>query len=155
MSDKIYGCPFCGEELGDSIPDKCPACKMPIHREDVEVYKDESFKETSMTKAKQVLNMLEGTFDIGNDSSTHNIIVKIKGVDKEFYKAPFGRQLEDLKKVKAFIETAKSYYVGAKGRGTLAAVKQWIKETSPSEYYAKWKKDSSNYKDDSVQVFYR
>lgn len=108
-----------------------------------------------MSKAGDILKLIEGTWDIGNDSSTHNIIVKIKGVDKEFYKAPFGRQLDDLKKVKAFIETAKSYYVGAKGKGTLAAVKQWIKATNPSEYYAKWRKDSSNYKDDSVQVYYR
>lgn len=108
-----------------------------------------------MSKAGETLKLIEGTFDIGNDSSSHNIIVKIKGVDKEFYKAPFGRQIDDLKKVKAFIETAKTYYVDAKRKGTLAAVKQWLKEKKPSEYYAKWKKDSSNYKDDSVQVYYR
>jgi len=108
-----------------------------------------------MTKAAGVLRLMEGAFDIGNDSSTHNILVKIKGVDKEFYKAPFGRQIEDLKKVKAFIETAKTAYVDAKHKGTLAAVKQWIKAKNPSEYYAKWRKDSSSYKDDSVQVYYR
>ena len=96
-----------------------------------------------------------GIFDIGNDSFTHNIIVKIKGVDKEYYRAPFGRQMDDLKKVKAFMETAKTAYVNAKHKGTLTAVKRWIKETSPSEYYAKWRKDSSNYKDDSVKVYYR
>jgi hypothetical protein len=107
-----------------------------------------------MSKAKDVLNLIEGTFDIGNDSSSHNILVKIKGVDKDFYKAPFGRQIDDLRKVKAFTGTAKTAYVDAKHKGTLAAVKQWIKATNPSEYYAKWRKDSSNYKDDSVQIFY-
>jgi len=51
--DTIYECPFCGEELGDSIPDKCPTCKMPIHREDVEIYTDES-----ATKSGKLLNLL-------------------------------------------------------------------------------------------------
>ena len=31
-----------------------------------------------MSKAADVLRLVEGTFDIGNDSSTHNIIVKMK-----------------------------------------------------------------------------
>jgi len=86
-----------------------------------------------------------GIFNIGNDSATHNIIVNIQGVNKEYYKVPFSRQMDDLRKVEAFMETAKTVYV----KGPL--VKQWIKKISPSEYYAKWMKDSSSY----IKVYYR
>ena len=73
----------------------------------------------------------------------------------EFLKMPFGRQLDDSRKVGEWKKTAKKAYVGAKGKGTLPSVKKWVKENKPSEFYAKWKMDSSNYKDDSVEIFYK
>ncbi len=82
--------------------------------------------------------------------------VQIDNLDSnEFFKAPFGRQLSDLRKVQEWKKTAKSTHVGAKGKNTLTAVRKWAKETKPSEFYAKWKKDSSSWKDDSVEVFYK
>lgn len=34
----------------------------------------------------------------------------------------------------------------------MTAVKEWVKENKPSEFFASWEKDSS-YKDDSVEYF--
>ena len=60
--EELYECPYCGEDLGDSMPDKCPTCKMPIHSIDVVrtrpdgstyVRGDESFK----SKASKFLCM--------------------------------------------------------------------------------------------------
>jgi len=36
----------------------------------------------------------------------------------------------------------------------MPSVKKWVKEMNLSEFYAMWKKDSSSYKDDSVEIFY-
>jgi hypothetical protein len=68
---------------------------------------------------------------------------------------PFGRQLGDLRKVQEWKKSAKSTHVGSKGKATLPAVRKWVKEVKPSEFYAKWKMDSPNYKDDSVEIFYK
>jgi hypothetical protein len=80
--------------------------------------------------------------------------VKLDCVDNEFFKQVFGRRMDDMKKAKAFAESAKKYWVGAKGRSTLAAVKQWAKEEKPKQFFAMWKSDSDNWKDDSVCVAY-
>lgn len=86
--------------------------------------------------------------------TTNNYAIKVDGVDARFYQRPFGRQLEDQAKIAAFKAKAKTYHVGAKGRATKAAVKEWLKDKKPSQYYAKWGADSPYYKDDSVEVFY-
>lgn len=85
---------------------------------------------------------------------THNYVVKVDGVDPKYMHRPFGRQLEDQAKIKAFKEKAKSYHVGAKRKATKAAVNAWLREVKPSQVYAKWMADSPNYKDDSVEVWY-
>ena len=36
----------------------------------------------------------------------------------------------------------------------MTAVKEWVKENKPSEFYALWEKESSFYKDDSVEIFF-
>lgn len=79
---------------------------------------------------------------------------KLDDVEAGFHKAPFGRQLDDWKKIKAFKENAKSTHVGAKRKATLAAVKAWVKEFKPSQFFAKWQADSSMWKDDSVEIWY-
>jgi hypothetical protein len=80
--------------------------------------------------------------------------VNLNGIDNEFFKQPFGRQLDAMKKVKEFTSKAKKGYAGAKGKSTLAAVKDWVKLNQPTQFYAKWKSDSSSYKDDSVEIYY-
>lgn len=80
--------------------------------------------------------------------------VNLNGVDNEFLNQPFGRQLDAMKKVKEFTSKAKKGYAGAKGKSTLAAVKDWVKLNQPTQFYAKWKSDSSSYKNDSVEIFY-
>ena len=67
--------------------------------------------------------------------------VKIEGVDPEFPKLPFGRQLGENKKVQAFKAKAKKCYVGAKGEATLSAVRAWIKERQPKLKYNRKKID--------------
>lgn len=80
--------------------------------------------------------------------------VNLNGVDNEFLNQPFGRQLDAMQKVKEFTSKAKKGYAGAKGKSTLAAVKDWVKLNQPTQFYAKWKSDSRFYKNDSVEIFY-
>lgn len=94
-----------------------------------------------------VLFLSEGSFDF-------NYVVKIDGVDPEYYTKPIGMQTDAWKKIEEFKASAKKYYVGAKGRSTLKAVKDWIKESKPKQYFAQWRKDSQFYKEDSVEVYY-
>jgi hypothetical protein len=85
-----------------------------------------------------------------------NYAVQVDGLDSnEFYKAPWGRQLSDLKKIEEFKKTAKVGYAGAKHKTSIKAVREWIKLYEPTEFYAKWKKDSPYYKDDSVKIWYK
>ncbi len=83
-----------------------------------------------------------------------NYAVKVDDVNGEFFKQPFGRQLDDMKKIKQFMKTSKSYHVDAKGKATLASVKKWISTFKPEQVFAKWQKDSSYNKSDNVQVYY-
>jgi len=85
-----------------------------------------------------------------------NYAVSIDSLDSnEFYKKIFGQQLSDLRRVQDFCKEAKSDHVGSKGKATMASVKRWVKEVKPSEFYARWQKDSANYKDDCVEIFYK
>ena len=106
------------------------------------VVKKPSYVSEAVTKA---------TF--GNDGE-YNYAFKVEGVEPEFYRRPFGRQLDSARAAGKFCKGAKKYSVGCKGKATMACVKEWVKENKPSQFYAKWKKDSSYYKDDSVDIYY-
>jgi hypothetical protein len=67
----------------------------------------------------------------------------------------FGTQVKLNTVLKKWKKGAKSDYVPAKGKPTLSAVKEWIKENNPTEFYAKWQSDSSSYKDDTFEIFYK
>jgi len=84
-----------------------------------------------------------------------NYAYKVEGVNTDFHTMPFGRQLDDMRKIREFMEGATSYHVGCKGKASLSAVRQWIKERKPTQFYAKWRADSANWKDDSVEIFYK
>lgn len=89
-----------------------------------------------------------------NDGSS--FAVNVKSVSSnDFLSRSFGQQLSDAKIVGDWKKTAKKAYVGAKGKSTLTAVKNWVKEKNPSEFYARWKSDSQSFKDDSVEIFYK
>ena len=90
-----------------------------------------------------------------NDTKKKNYAVQINGIENDFPSKPFGQQIDASKKLKEFKATAKSTRVGAKGKATMTAVKEWIKENKPSEFFASWEKDSSSYKDDSVEIFFK
>ena len=104
---------------------------------------------------EEVLNEKGKKPAFGN-SEGKSYAVQINSLDSnEFFKQPFGRRLSDLRKAVAFSKEAKSAHVGAKGESTMKAVKKWVKDMKPSEFYASWQSDSSYYKDDSVQIFYK
>jgi len=84
--------------------------------------------------------------------------VQINSLDtNEFFKQSFGRSMGDWRKAQQFVAdpSTKKDYVDAKGKPTMASVKKWVKDMNPSEFYAKWQKDSSSWKDDSVEIFYK
>lgn len=83
-----------------------------------------------------------------------NYAVKIDGVTLSS-SSNFGDMVRINKALKEFKQDAKTTRIGAKGKATLASVKAWIKENQPSQYYAKWQPDSSFYKDDSVEIYYK
>jgi len=104
------------------------------------------------------LTLVEDTKPSYGSFEDKNYVVKINKLSSnDFYSQPFGRSMADRKLVKSFIEDSetKTTHIDAKGKSTLSSVKLWIKENKPSEFYATWKKDSSNYKDDSVKLFYK
>ncbi len=85
-----------------------------------------------------------------------NFAVQLEGFDNMSLKGgSFGDQVRMNKFLKPFKKEAKSTRVGSKGKATLASVKAWVKENNPSEFFAKWKPDSSSYKDDSIEIFYK
>lgn len=107
-----------------------------------------SFKEFILTEAKKP----KAFFGKGGDFT---YAVSIDGIDNTFPTQPFGRVMKDIKAAEEFKKDAKSDFVGSKGKATLPAVRAWVKENSPTEFYAKWKSDSSHYKDDSIQIWYK
>lgn len=84
-----------------------------------------------------------------------NWAMKISGIPANYPTLPFGHQIDHRKKFKSFKDSAKSTHIDAKGKATLPAVKKWITENKPSEYYAKWQVDSKSYKDDVIEIFYK
>lgn len=83
-----------------------------------------------------------------------NYAVQLQNVKGDFFKAPFGRQLDDWKIIKDFQKNAKQYHIDAKGKPTLKAVKEWVKMVKPNQFFAQWKKDSTNWKSDNVLIYY-
>ena len=89
-------------------------------------------------------------------SDGKNFAVKIEGFDNMSLKGGnFGTQVKLNKFLKPFRAEAKETRIASKGKATLAAVKAWVKENQPSEFFAKWTPDSSSYKDDSVKIIYK
>jgi hypothetical protein len=113
-------------------------------------------KNAGFQLAKESVDLSEAKKDkpAFGSSGGFSYAVNLNGVENEFFKQPFGRQLDAMKKVKEFTSKAKKGYAGAKGKSTLAAVKDWVKLNQPTQFYAKWKSDSSSYKDDSVEIYY-
>ena len=81
---------------------------------------------------------------------------RVDGVDGgEFFCSPFGRRLETMKKLIEFQdETEKHEYIRTKRRKILPAVKEWVKDTKPSQFFAVWNSETDFYHDDSVKIFY-
>jgi hypothetical protein len=113
-----------------------------MKKEETDLEEEDYMFEAKMTKA------------VFGSNDGFSYAVNLNGADNEFFKQPFGRQLDTLKKVKEFTAKAKKGSVGAKGKPTLAAVKDWVKMNQPTQFYAKWKMDSKSYKDDSVEIYY-
>ena len=82
---------------------------------------------------------------------------RVDGVDgREFFGLPFGRRLEAMRKLIEFQdETAKHVeYVGTKRKKILPAVKEWVKDVQPSQFFAIWTSETDFYHDDSVKISY-
>lgn len=80
---------------------------------------------------------------------------EIEGVNPRFIYEPFGRQLDDLKKVKEFQSIAKKGWIRCKHRrSNMAAVREWVKEVKPKQFWVKFPRQSANWKDDSVEIYF-
>jgi hypothetical protein len=84
-----------------------------------------------------------------------NYAVKVPGVDPHFFTYSFGRQIDDKWKINEWANGAQKGYAGAKGKATVSSLKEWVKVYQPDEFYAQWRQDSSNWKDDVVEVLYK
>jgi hypothetical protein len=134
------------EELGRRIALALEEKKKKMYEGDDEDYEDdEDYGEIEESKKPK-------TVFASHDGYTYAF--RLNGIDPDFYKQPFGRQIDTLKKIKGFTDNAKKYHVGAKGKPTLQSVKNWVKMSEPTQFYARWKSDSDGYKDQSVEVHY-
>ena len=92
------------------------------------------------------------------NSEGRNYAVNIKNLPdgNDYFNRPFGRRLPSVKVVGEFMSSpgVKTMHIGAKGIPTMKAVKKWVKDNNPIEFYACWPEDSSNYKDDSVLIYF-
>jgi len=79
---------------------------------------------------------------------------KVEGLEAGFHLRGESVLIDSRHKIDAFKATAKRTHVDAKGRATLAAVKEWVKFFQPTQFFASWTSDSSNFKDDSVELWY-
>jgi hypothetical protein len=85
----------------------------------------------------------------GHDDFHNSYGVKIDGIENDFVLKPLGRQ-EEWPTVRAFQTAARSTWIRAKhARSGTAALKRWVKDVKPSQFYAKFGED-----DDSFQVWY-
>ena len=80
--------------------------------------------------------------------------VLVDGVDGDFFTRPFGRQLDEWRKIEDFKAAAKHGYADAKWKPTMSAVKEWVRLYEPKQFFAVWTADSRFLKEDSVQIFY-
>lgn len=81
--------------------------------------------------------------------------VNMSGVKNGNQPTNLGWVMANKETIADFKKSAKKTFAGAKGKATLPAVKKHLKMVGATEYYAKWKSDSSSYKDDSVEIWYK
>lgn len=84
--------------------------------------------------------------------------VKIENLERnDFAIAPFGRQIDDLRKVEEWKKTAKSSYVSLKEQPNAwkSAILHEIAALGAKEWYVRFKKPSKFYYDDSVEILYK
>ena len=110
-----------------------------------EAIAEEAQLELEEAKSKGFIGKIDGK----------NYAVLIDGAPQLTSGSNFGDLARLNKVLRTWKEDAKTDHVGAKGKATLAAVKKWVKENNPSEYWATWTPDSSHYKDDVVKIMYK
>lgn len=71
-----------------------------------------------------------------------------------YFQQAWGRQLDDLRKIKEFQQTARHTHIACKGVSTMASVKAWVKRNKPLQFFASWTSDSRWYKDDCVEIWF-
>ena len=77
---------------------------------------------------------------------------RVDGVDGgEFFGLPFGRRMEATNRLMAFQYRAK--HVGY-SEVSQKAVKEWVKDVQPSQFFAFWRSSGRFYHDDYIEIFY-
>jgi len=76
---------------------------------------------------------------------------RVDGVNGTFRGQIFERQIDALSKLKAFQDRAEHV---AHFRGSQKAVKEWVKDNNPSQFFAWWISETDFYHDDSIEIFY-
>ena len=77
---------------------------------------------------------------------------RVNGVDgAEFFGLPFGRRMEAINRLMAFQYRAK--HVGY-SEVSQKAVKEWVKDVQPSQFFAFWRSSGRFCHDDYIEIFY-
>lgn len=81
---------------------------------------------------------------------------KIVGLpkDTEFAKMPWGRQIEWLRKIQEFKDSAKSVHLSQKRQSYTKAIREFVKLNEVKEYYCSFHA-GRDYYDDTFQIWYR
>ena len=81
-----------------------------------------------------------------------NYAFRVNGVDgSEFFGLPWERRMEAINKLMAFQYRAK--HVGYSD-GSQRAVKEWVKDNQPSQFFAFWRSDVCFHHNDYIEIFY-
>jgi len=107
-----------------------------------------------MTRISKLLeDKIREELKVGQEAGKYFTAIKIEGIDSDEFLRNFAGKVKYRAKIDEFKAKAKTYDLDTKGKKTLPQIKKFIKEYNPKEYYIVWK-DSSNYHDDSIVVYY-
>lgn len=74
--------------------------------------------------------------------------------EKHFNVLPFGQQVNYLREIQKWKETAKTIHVSQKHRSTFKAIREFKELYQPKEYFY-IDRETHNYRDDSIELYYK
>ena len=88
------------------------------------------------------------------DTLKKTVICNIQGIDNNYMSKPFGGQIDTIKSIREFKETAKKTYFSIKRKALLPQLKDFTKQLAITDIFCEYY-DNGYTKDDCVEVYYK